>query len=66
MKEVYTDNTFMPFGKYLNRKLIDVPADYLMWCYQQENIMRKWPQLKEYIEENKSVLCKELGIKPIR
>lgn len=48
-----TDDSIMPFGKYKGKKLIDVPAYYLLWCCEQE-----WCRgnLKEYIEYNKSEL----------
>lgn len=43
------DNTLMPFGKHKGLRMIDVPADYLLWIYEQD-----WCKgsLRAYIEEN--------------
>lgn len=47
------DNSIMPFGKYKGNKMIDVPADYLLWLY--ENNKTKGG-LKAYIEDNLDVI----------
>ncbi len=51
-----TDESLMPFGKFKGEKIANVPASYLLWCYDQE-----WcrGEIKKYIEENKEVLIKE-------
>ena len=54
------DDTLMPFGKYKGYKLIDVPADYLLYLYEQGNLQE---DLKEYIEDNMNVLLKEINLK---
>ena len=46
----WTDKTLIPFGKHIDTPLGDVPADYLLWCYDQKDIMRKRPGLRAYIE----------------
>jgi uncharacterized protein (DUF3820 family) len=28
-----TDNDLMPYGKYQGIKMQEVPASYLIWCY---------------------------------
>ncbi len=48
------DNSIMPFGKHKGKRLVDVPADYLLWCY--ENLTNLSKDLKEYIEGNKDFL----------
>ena len=61
----YTDETPMPWGKYKDKKLIDVPASYLLWLGEQ--IEGKVPQKRNvtehemlhYITENKQVLEKQ-------
>lgn len=49
----YTDETPMPFGKYKGLDLEDVPASYLLWLYEEGNLLG---ELKEYIEDNMQVL----------
>lgn len=55
------DESLMPFGKYKNKRLIDVPAYYLIWAY--ENIVDLRPDLKGYIESNLDVLRMEIKSK---
>jgi hypothetical protein len=43
----------MPFGIHKGKKLANIPADYLMWCYRND---RMNAPLKLYIEENKGFL----------
>lgn len=43
-----TDSSLMPFGKYKGDKLIDIPASYLLWLYEND----KAGAIKSYIEEN--------------
>lgn len=31
--EEITDNHLMPFGKYINKRMGDIPAVYFMWLY---------------------------------
>lgn len=60
-----TDYDRMPFGKYKNEKMANVPAKYLLWLYDE------WTQpnprfsfvnedVKAYIEENMYVLKQEI------
>jgi uncharacterized protein (DUF3820 family) len=51
----YTDETLMPFGQHKGKKLIDVPAKYLLWL---EGELRRgdWTDLQAYIKDNKEVL----------
>lgn len=51
-----TDASLMPFGKYKGQELINVPASYLLWAYDQE-----WCRgpIKEYIKDNLDALKKE-------
>jgi uncharacterized protein (DUF3820 family) len=39
----------MPFGKYKNDDIEDVPASYLMWLYEKEIAKGS---ILQYIEEN--------------
>lgn len=47
------DNSIMPFGKYKGEKMIDVPADYLLWLYENN---KSKGELKAYIEDNLDVI----------
>lgn len=53
-----TDTSRMPFGKYKNEKMANVPADYLLWLHKESKC---FGELKEYIEENMSVLEDEIA-----
>lgn len=56
MPVTYTDQSLMPIGKeHKGKKLIDVPADYLIWAYEQKWFDKKSP-LGKYIEDNTDVL----------
>lgn len=52
----YTDETIMPFGIHKDKKLANVPADYLMGCYDNNKVTEP---LRKYIEENLDVLRAE-------
>lgn len=47
------DNSIMPFGKYKGEKMIDVPADYLLWLYET---MKATGELGAYLEDNLQVI----------
>ena len=47
----------MPWGKYKGDKMINVPASYLIWCYENNKCSR---DVKEYIEDNIDVLKEEI------
>lgn len=51
------DSDLMPYGKYKGSKMIDVPASYLMYLYDNKMCS---DNVKIYIEENKEVIEKEL------
>ena len=48
-----TDESIMPFGKHKDKQLADVPADYLMYLYENGLTHR---ELCKYIEENLDVI----------
>jgi len=52
-----TDESLMPFGAHKGKPLIDVPASYLIWLYDNNKTGK---ELKEYIEDNMQVLKQEL------
>ena len=48
------DESLMPFGIHKDKKLEDVPADYLLWLHKENKCGKSG--LKEYIEENMDFL----------
>lgn len=50
------DDTIMRFGAHMGKPLGEVPANYLMWFYNEENCPE---DLKEYIEDNMEVIESE-------
>ncbi len=55
----YTDETVLTFGKYKGEKLANIPAEYLLWLYDNKKVFKQ--PLKNYIERNMEVLKKETG-----
>jgi uncharacterized protein (DUF3820 family) len=51
-----SDNTPMPFGKYRGKPMIEVPAHYLLWLFNQGCDDER---VKNYIAENLDALNKE-------
>ncbi len=45
-----TDTSAMPYGKYKGRRMQDVPADYLLWLYDNEKCSAS---VARYIEDNR-------------
>lgn len=54
-----TDKDLMPFGKHKGLSMMEVPASYLDWLIDQDWI-KDWPAVKNYIEDNKDVIDSEL------
>ena len=48
-----TDNSLMPYGKFKGKKMINVPADYLLWLYENQKCSG---DVKAYIMSNHEVL----------
>lgn len=48
-----TDESLMPFGKYKGRAMVNVPAHYLLWCWENLNLR---DPLRGYIESNMDVI----------
>ena len=51
-----TDNDPIPWGKYKGDKMINVPASYLIWLYDNNKCDE---EVRRYIEDNMDVLIKE-------
>lgn len=50
----------MPFGKYKDCEMDDIPASYLDWLRGQSWI-DQWPLIAKYIEENSMSINSELN-----
>lgn len=48
-----TDNSPMPYGKYRGTAMANVPADYLLWLYDNNKCT---PPVAKYIDDNMDVL----------
>jgi uncharacterized protein (DUF3820 family) len=48
-KEKLTDNSIMPWGKYKGHNMINVPANYLLYLYENDKCHGA---VKDYIIEN--------------
>jgi len=55
-----TDNSSMPFGKYQGQKMVNIPADYLLWIYDNNKCTA---EVAKYITENMDVLKAEINLK---
>jgi len=55
---ILTDESPMPWGKYKGDKLVNVPASYLIWCYDNNKCSC---DVKAYIKENYDVLNEEVS-----
>lgn len=53
------DDDLMPFGKHKNLRMIDVPADYLIYIYKDGEMIDG--NVKDYIVSNLEVLKDECG-----
>ena len=54
--ETITDNSPMPFGKYVGSPMVDVPAVYLLWLHNEGCSHQG---VKQYILNNLDALNKE-------
>lgn len=48
------------FGKHRGRRVRNVPADYLLWIYDQRWFQDKFPVLHKYIDQERERLEKEV------
>jgi uncharacterized protein (DUF3820 family) len=53
----FDDNTKIPFGKYQGTALGNVPAEYLIWLYDNGKL---YGGLKKYVEDNMQSLNIEI------
>ncbi len=55
-----TDESIMTFGKYKGEKMANIPADYLLFLYENSKV---YGDIKEYIKENLEVIKSEIKLK---
>ncbi len=53
-----TDETPMPYGKYKGKQMADVPADYLLWLYENNKCTGG---IRAYIIENLEVIKNQIN-----
>jgi len=53
----------MPFGQHMGTPMIQVPAHYLLYIYDQGTLT---PVVKDYIEDNLTALRKECNLPPLK
>lgn len=53
-----TDKSLMPYGKYKGVEMANVPADYLLWLYDNEKCSN---EVKDYIVDNLEILRMEVN-----
>lgn len=54
----FTDRSIMPYGKHKGKMMANVPADYLLFIWENHEL--RGP-LKEYISENLEVIKKQVA-----
>jgi uncharacterized protein (DUF3820 family) len=60
----YSDDSLMPFGKFRGKSLKDVPADYLLWLYNEAKDLKvKNPDLHGYIYNAMKALKQETAMR---
>jgi uncharacterized protein (DUF3820 family) len=53
-----TDKSKMPFGKYEGVEMVNVPAEYLLWIFENNKCSK---EVAFYIKENLESLKLEIG-----
>ena len=53
------DDSLMPWGIHKGKKMINVPAKYLLYMYNENKCDKI---VKQYIEENMDALNQEMGL----
>jgi hypothetical protein len=54
-----SDTDKFPFGIHQGKPMVHVPADYLVYCFEQPWIS-KYPAVKAYIERSRKAIDQEL------
>ena len=59
MADIWKDHYIMPWGKYKGEKLANIPGGYFLFLYDGGNGLSKFPELKQYIEDNMDIIKAE-------
>lgn len=51
------DNSIMPYGKHKGKAMANVPAQYLLYCYENNKCR---PDVAFYVRDNQQVLKSQL------
>ena len=54
----FDDNSIMPFGKYKGEKMANIPAEYLLWLYENGNV---YGNVKQYIKDSLETIKAEIN-----
>ena len=54
--EILSDTSPMPNGKHQGKDMADVPADYLLWCYENDKLR---DDVRKYVNSNYDLLIEE-------
>jgi len=57
---MFTDESIMPFGKFIGIKLANVPDEYLLWLFRENKC---FGELYNYIKENYDAIKKNASKK---
>jgi hypothetical protein len=60
------DKSVMPIGKYKGERMANVPAEYLLWMYENANLINRshlYDELRDYIKSNLDVITSEIKLK---
>lgn len=57
-RQSWSDDTPMPWGKHEGTPLKDLPAEYLLWLFEQPWI-KSWPPLHAYLKKHEDQLMQE-------
>lgn len=61
--QILTDESLMPYGTHVGKKMIDVPAEYLLWLSDNDKCSKS---VRAYITDNWDVLHKQSNRNPKR
>ena len=54
----FTDKSIMPFGMHKGKQMADVPAEYLLFLYENNKC---YGDVKNYIKENLEVIKSQIA-----